>query len=167
MGCVGVVIKFNPPPSVSASFAGSLACVPGSLNFIDNSITGNVNDPITMWLWSFGDGATSNQQNPSHTYSSSGIFDVTLTITLPGGCTNTITKSQLIKISGTTVTIANAPAGGCIPFSYSPVAQIQSVDSIISYSWDLGEPGAIYTTQFPTHIYNTAGNYNIKLTVIT
>ena len=149
-------------PAVNFTLNDSTACnAPFTVQFTDAS------PAASTWLWNFGDGGTSNLQNPSHTYTSSGVFDVTLTITLPGGCTNTITKPQLIKISSTTVAIVNAPAGGCIPFSYSPIPFIQSVDSIISYSWDLGEPGAIYTTQFPAHIYNTAGNYTIRLTVTT
>ncbi len=119
------------------------------------------------WLWDFGDGGTSTQQNPSHTYTSTGIYDVTLTITLPGGCTNTITKSQYIKVQPTVVAIANAPAGGCAPYTFNPIPSVQTVDSIISYSWDLGEPGAIYTTQFPSHTYNSTGNYTISLTVTT
>jgi gliding motility-associated-like protein len=149
-------------PTVNFSLNDSTACnAPFTVQFTDQSPS------AATWLWTFGDGGTSNQQNPSHTYTTSGVFNVSLTITLPGGCTNTIIKSQLIKISGTTAGIANAPDGGCIPFSYSPIPQIQSVDSIVSYLWDMGEPGGTYSTQFPTHTYNTAGNYNITLTVIS
>jgi len=149
-------------PSVDFSANDSTGCNPPfTVKFIDKS------PGASTWLWSFGDGSTSNQQNPTHTYTGSGYFDVTLTITLPGGCSNTITKTQYIKIKSTTINILNAPTGGCIPFTYSPIPIIQSVDSIAGYSWDLGEPGAIYTTQFPTHTYNSAGNYTIKLTVTT
>ncbi|TMI64493.1 MAG: PKD domain-containing protein [Bacteroidetes bacterium] len=155
-----VTITSQPP--VNFTLNDSTACrSPFTVQFTD------ISPAASTWLWNFGDGGTSNLQNPSHTYTSGGVFDVSLTITLPGGCTNTITKPQLIKILNTTVAIANAPTGGCIPFSYSPIPQIQSVDNIISYLWDLGEPGGIYTTQFPTHIYNTAGNYTISLTVTT
>ncbi|GAB2943264.1 hypothetical protein GCM10027048_04850 [Hymenobacter coalescens] len=35
----------------------------------------------TSWLWNFGDGTTSTQQNPTHTYTRSGVYDVTLTVT--------------------------------------------------------------------------------------
>jgi gliding motility-associated-like protein len=121
----------------------------------------------TGWLWDFGDGGTSPQQNPSHQYNGFGDYTVTLTATSGAGCTNTITKKDYIKIRKTQVTIINAPDGGCVPFTYSPIASIQTVDNIVSYAWDLGEPGAIYNVQFPTHTYNTPGNYNIKLTVTT
>ncbi|HKB45617.1 MAG TPA: PKD domain-containing protein, partial [Chitinophagaceae bacterium] len=121
----------------------------------------------TGWLWDFGDGTTSAQQNPSHQYNGFGDYTVTLTATSGAGCSNTITKKDYITIKKTQVTIINAPDGGCVPFTYSPIADIQTVDNIVSYSWDLGEPGAIYNVQFPSHTYNTPGNYDIKLTVTT
>jgi gliding motility-associated-like protein len=149
-------------PAVGFTANDSTACNPPfAVKFSDKS------PAAATWLWSFGDGGTSNQQNPSHTYTSAGFFDVTLTITLPGGCSNTITKSQYIQIKSTTTTITNAPAGGCVPFVYSPVVQVQSVDSVVGYTWDLGEPGAIYNTKSPTHTYNSIGSYNVKLTVTT
>jgi gliding motility-associated-like protein len=155
-----VTIITQPPVDFSAK--DSTSCnSPFTVQFFDRS------PAASTWLWNFGDGGTSNQKNPTHTYTSSGFFDVTLTITLPGGCSNTITKTQYIKIKSTTVNILNAPTGGCIPFTYSPIPKIQSVDSIIKYSWDMGEPGAIYNTQFPSHTYNTTGNYTIKLTITT
>jgi gliding motility-associated-like protein len=121
----------------------------------------------TGWLWDFGDGTTSTLQNPSHQYNSFGDYTVTLTATSGAGCSNTIIKTNYIKIRKTQVTIVNAPDGGCVPFTYSPLVNIQTVDNIVSYAWDLGEPGATYNVQFPTHTYNSAGNYDIKLTVTT
>lgn len=155
-----VTVISQPPVNFTAN--DTTSCNPPfTVQFTDTS------PAASTWLWSFGDGSNSNQQNPSHTYTSSGSFDVTLTITLPGGCSNTITKPQYIKIKSTTVEISNAPAGGCIPFTYSPIPAIESVDSIISYSWDMGVPGAIYNTKLPTHTYTAAGTYTIKLTVTT
>jgi PKD repeat protein len=122
----------------------------------------------TNWLWDFGDGTTSTQQNPSHQYNSFGDYTVTLTATTSGpGCSNTLTKTNYVKIRKTQVSIINAPDGGCVPFTYSPIPNIQTVDSIASYAWDLGEPGATYNVKFPTHTYNSTGNYDIKLTVTT
>jgi gliding motility-associated-like protein len=148
-------------PTVDFSANDSTACdAPFTVQFTDKS------PGASSWLWDFGDGMTSTLQNPSHTYSSSGFYDVTLSITLVGGCSNTITKPQYIKIKQTTVAISNAPAGGCIPFTYSPIASIQSVDSIISYSWDFGDGGSS-TVKNPTHTYNSAGSYDLQLTITT
>jgi gliding motility-associated-like protein len=156
-------VSVNTQPPVNFTANDSTSCkAPFTVQFSDLSPS------ASTWLWDFGDGSpTSNVKNPSHTYNSLGAFSVTLTITLPGGCSNTITKFQYIKISPTTVRISNVPTGGCIPFTFQPIATIQSVDSVISYSWNLGEPGAIYNTQSPTHIYTTVGSYTIQLTITT
>ena len=155
-------VSINTQPAIGFTANDSTSCkAPFTVQFSDLSPS------ASTWLWDFGDGTTANTKNPSHTYNTIGSFPVTLTITLPGGCSNTITKYDFIKISPTSIRISNAPIGGCIPFTYQPIATIQSIDSIINYSWNLGEPGAVYNTQFPTHIYNNAGNYNIQLTVTT
>ncbi|HKC35498.1 MAG TPA: PKD domain-containing protein, partial [Chitinophagaceae bacterium] len=164
--CIDSVTKsvsVNTQPPVNFTANDSTSCkTPFTVQFSDLSPS------ASTWLWDFGDGSTtSTLKNPSHTYNSLGSFSVTLTITLPGGCSNTITKYQYIRISPTAVRISNAPTGGCIPFTFQPIATIQTVDSVISYSWNLGESGAIYTIQSPTHTYNTAGNYTIQLTITT
>jgi len=149
-------------PTVDFSSDDSIACdAPFTVQFTDKSPT------ASTWHWDFGDGTTSTDQNPSHTYNNLGFYDVTLSITLAGGCSNAITKSQYIKIKPIIVSISNAPAGGCAPFTFSPIPDVQSIDSVVSYSWDLGEPGATYNTKFPTHTYNSTGVYPITLTVTT
>jgi len=61
--------------------------------FTDES-TGN----IDSWSWDFGDGGTSNVRNPSHTYSTIGTFNITLTVTGPGG-SDSETKVSYIQVS--------------------------------------------------------------------
>src|SRR6185436_2763651 len=145
--CIDSITKtvvVNTQPSVDFTANDSTSCkAPFTVQFSDLSPS------ASTWLWDFGDGATSTSRNPTHTYNTPGNYSVTLSITLTGGCSNTITKYQYIKISPATVRISNAPTGGCIPFTYQPVPVIQSVDSVISYSWDLGEPGGTYTTPSP------------------
>ena len=63
---------------------------PLSVNFTDQS----TNDP-TSWQWDFGDGGTSTQQNPSHTYNTDGSYAVTLTATNGNG-SNVKTKPNYI-----------------------------------------------------------------------
>jgi PKD repeat protein len=68
--------------------------VPLEVHFTDQS-TG----AIDSWLWNFGDGATSSEQNPSHTYNSTGYFTVSLTVTGPVGGSITNTKTNYIHVS--------------------------------------------------------------------
>lgn len=52
---------------------------------------------VDTYLWNFGDGATSTQEDPQHTYTDPGSYDVTLTVTGPGG-QDSITKNALITV---------------------------------------------------------------------
>jgi PKD repeat protein len=65
---------------------------PLTVSFTDTS----ANEPI-LWDWDFGDGNTSTEQNPTHTYSEAGVYNVTLTVTNSAG-TNTTVKTSLITI---------------------------------------------------------------------
>jgi parallel beta-helix repeat protein len=67
--------------------------VPLEVQFTDQS-TGTVDS----WSWNFGDGGTSSEQNPSHTYNSIGYFTVSLTVTGPMGGSNTKTKTDYIYV---------------------------------------------------------------------
>ena len=82
--------------SVGADFTTDVlsGSVPLAVNFTDQSC-----GPITSWQWNFGDGATSNEQNPSHTYSKAGTHTVSLTVTGPGG-SDTETKHDYITVKG-------------------------------------------------------------------
>jgi PKD repeat protein len=78
----------------TAAFASSQTSsdAPLTVQFTDQS-TGI----ITQWLWGFGDGQTSSEQNPSHTYASPGGYTVSLTVSGPGGSDNE-TKTDYIYV---------------------------------------------------------------------
>ena len=56
----------------------------------------SIDDNISSWLWNFGDGSSSNEQNPSYLYSNPGTYYVTLTIIDANNCEDTITKEVKI-----------------------------------------------------------------------
>ena len=82
-------------PSPTPNFVGdiTLGCVPVRVNFTDLSTTPV--GTIVNWEWDFGDGATSSAQSPSHTYSNTGFYTVTLKVTSSTGCTQNNIKSQV------------------------------------------------------------------------
>jgi len=82
----------NTPPIANFVSTPISTCT-GDINFTDNSTNGP-----TSWLWDFGDGNTSNAQNPSHNYSANGIYDVSLTATNSFG-SNTFTATGLINVN--------------------------------------------------------------------
>jgi PKD repeat protein len=88
------LITVNPPPFTAFSAKpDSVINIPNyRFSFVDQT-TGGANG----WKWDFGDGQTSNNQNPEHTYRDTGIYKVTLTAT-KGGCDSTITHK--VRITG-------------------------------------------------------------------
>ena len=84
----------EPPEMIGADFTADLTSgpVPLAVNYTDQS-TGD----ITSWSWDFGDGATSTEQNPSHTYTDAGTYTVSLAVT--GLCgSDTEVKANFITV---------------------------------------------------------------------
>lgn len=67
-------------PSISAGWEASryFGKAPLVVEFTDLSTVDDTE--ITSWLWDFGDGNTSNEQNPTHAYSVAGLYTVSLTV---------------------------------------------------------------------------------------
>ncbi len=88
-----------------ADFSGSPTSgdAPLSVSFTDFSS----NSP-TSWSWDFGDGGSSNAQNPSHTYNAAGTYTVSLTATNAYG-SDTETKTGYITVTTPTGNYANLP----------------------------------------------------------
>jgi len=132
-----------------------------NIQFIDQSTS---NGTITSWQWDFGDGNTSNIQNPTHQYNSPGQYTVSLTVTDEFG-SDTMTRTNYIAIDvpPTAEFISDKQV---INASHS----VQFIDKSIfhgtmkSWLWDFGD-GSTSTLQFPVHRYNSPGQYTVSLTV--
>ena len=133
--------------------------IPLAVQFLDSS----TNSP-TSWAWSFGDGGTSTEQSPVHTYTAAGTYTVTLTATNAGG-SNTVTKAGEIIVS----TVSTTPVASFISTVESGNAPltVQFVDSSTntptSWVWSFGD-GNTSTAQNPSHTYVTEGTYTVTLT---
>jgi Zn-dependent metalloprotease/chitodextrinase len=81
-----VDIAIDIPQNLFANF--TYATDQSTVNFTDTSTCGNCT--IESWSWVFGDGETSNEQNPSHTYAQDGMYKVTLNVTNNENVTDTV-----------------------------------------------------------------------------
>ena len=154
-------ITVQAKPTAAFSSSDTADCkAPFTVNFTNQS-TGSAS-----YSWNFGDGATSTLQNPSHTYTSTGNFTVTLVTTNANGCSDSLVKSNHILIANPVATIANVPDSGCIPFTKTFNASLNISDPISSYVWNFGD-GNTSANASPTHTYTTQGNYNISVIVVT
>ena len=133
------------------------ACTNAPVNFDDQS-SGGTGATISHWDWDFGDGTNGSGINPSHTYTSSGTFNVSLTVTNTFGCTNTLIQQVNVlpapvasfTMSGTTLTVS--------------FTSTSSANGPASYHWDFGN-GISSDEQNPTYTYPNAGVYTVCLTV--
>ena len=82
------------PPLTAFTVSDTASCTSGIVQFTDKSI----NFP-TSWSWSFGDGGTSNLQNPSHTYTTNGTYTVSLTASNSYGNGPTVSRTNYITIN--------------------------------------------------------------------
>lgn len=141
-------------------FANELGTDSLSVQFIDQS-----GGDIISWAWDFGDGNTSNEANPIHTYVEPGIYVCSLTITTSDGCTST---------AGGTILVEGPPnpfeCAALFWFDYNPADpytfnfQDLSAGNPTSWFWDFGD-GNTSTEQNPTHTYLQAGFYNVELEI--
>lgn len=124
-----------------------------------NRSTNTVNSPVTSYLWSFGDASTSTLQNPCHTYTSPGVYVVTLTI---GNGTCTSSTSQTITVPNLPVANFTSSNPNCV--NSNVAFSNTSIGSINQWSWTFGD-GGTSLNQNPNHSYSTAGIKNVNLTV--
>ncbi|MBL0341053.1 MAG: PKD domain-containing protein [Bacteroidetes bacterium] len=118
----------------------------------------------SSWQWTFGDGNTSNIQNPTHVYGASGTYDVSLVVTNANGCTDTLVRPGYINIGLNLVpTFTVNSSVGCPPFNSIFNC---NVPNATSWLWDFGD-GTTANTQSPSHLYSNPGSYDITLTVTT
>lgn len=134
-------------------------CDFGTVNFIDST---TFNDPILQYNWNFGDGGTSNLQQPSHVYNSEGIYNVQLHVLTQTGCRDTIQKNALVKVINRPLIDINGDSVICINNSILHTGIFLRADtSIVNWQWNFPN-GVTYNVQNPPlQFYNTAGTFTI------
>jgi PKD repeat protein len=156
-GASGFIVVTNPPVAdfyTSTRYSAS----PFTVSFFDGSRGAG---PMT-WHWEFGDGATSDMQNPTHTYGADGDFTVKLTVTNEYG-TNTKTVPAYISLGNPPVTDFSAsPLSGDLPLTVKFTDT--SANRPSAWKWNFGD-GASSDEQNPSHTYTTAGTRFVTLRV--
>lgn len=123
----------------------------------------------TVYSWTFGDGSGSTMMNPSHTYSSPGVYYACLTVTTPlssAGSVCTDTYCDSVRVSGPIPVRCNAS------FSFSGVFNLPRTYSFnpamvapgTTYFWTFGD-GDTSTLRTPVHTYADTGVYHVCLVV--
>jgi len=130
---------------------------PLAVHFIDQS-----QGVPTSWKWDFGDGETTIEKNPVHTYSTLGTFTVSLTVSNVNG-QDSITKTNYVVTTLAPVAEFKADRQvGKAPF----IVQFTDLSkgNPTSWTWEFGD-GTGSSDQNPRHIYLNEGAYDVRLTV--
>lgn len=125
--------------------------------------------PITTWFWDFGDGATSTEAAPSHTYQRSGDFSVALTVQDSTGSMHTLRRERYIRADRLPMAkFAALPNTGDAPLTvnFRDFSQPGTAD-IVSWQWDFGDSTVDTLAQNPSHTYTQAGTYSVRLKIRT
>jgi gliding motility-associated-like protein len=139
------IIDFNAVPNPVCAFQ-------------DVQFTNLTNEGDTF-IWRFGDGITSNIQNPVHQYTDTGRFNVTLIVN-NNGCIDSLTKNNFIRIKPPIAKFDFLPdCNNRLRFSFR-----DSSIGATSWLWNFGD-GQTSTLQNPVHTFPSFGTYTVRLTV--
>lgn len=131
---------------------------PLTVNFTDLST-----DVVDTWEWDFGDGNTSDQQNPTHVYTEGGQYTVRLEITGPGGSDSIVKENYIeVQFAPPTAEFIGTPTSGFAPLEVQFTDL--STDSVNSWLWFFGDGEAAFVRN-PVHTYETAGTYTVRLQI--
>ena len=157
-----------PPPMADFDFtspglftwAGNqVVCENQTINFEDLSSVPEPSD-VVSWFWDFGDGTTSEEENPVHVFEGVGVRTITLTVETEFGCEQTHTRELYIAAVRPDFTVENGCALEEINFvnTSDPLFPVE----IAGYEWDFGDGGTA-DGESPVYAYDAPGIYEVEL----
>jgi gliding motility-associated-like protein len=144
----------------SVDFAAAPACFGEQTTFTNK--TYNAAGGLT-YAWDFGDGATSTDVNPAHAYAAPGVYQVRLTASTAANCSNAVVRQVTVHPSPVAAFTA---ADVCLQAPVLLVNQSVTGNETVAYQWTFGD-GSSSAEASPSHVYATAGVYQVVLTVTT
>ena len=152
-------------PIPVADFSSILVCANNATSLTDESTVAAPSN-ITVWQWDIDNNGIIDyiDENPSHTFSSGGTYQVNLYVESDFGCSDEVTLDVEVgpipeaDFSATTVCLNE----------FTEFTDLSTVNtgSIVDWQWDFGD-GNNSGDQHPTHTYNASGFYDVTLTITT
>ncbi len=130
-------------PQPTANFNFTTVCQGEATQFTSTSTTNPTGQQISDYQWNFGDGQTSNHQNPSHQYANAGSYQVTLTVSCGNGlCTSSKTQTVTVNAQpaanagpdqtiayGSTAQLSGSGGAGTFNFHWEPANMVTNPNS--------------------------------------
>ncbi|WP_298732096.1 PKD domain-containing protein [uncultured Chitinophaga sp.] len=152
-------INIQEPPVVRfAADVRSSCTAPLTVNFSNTSTSPN--GSAMTYLWDFGDGATSTDATPQHTYTTEGQFTVRLTATAAGGCSQTLTETNYIQIVRM---VPDFAAVGNVCVNQPLTLENRTTPAPQTARWDFPDGSTQYGVNI-THTFTQPGDYPITMT---
>ncbi len=150
------------PPEADFTCSNLQPLLRTAVTFTDLSQPGHA--PIASWFWEFGDGHTSTDQNPTHTYAAAGPMTVSLTVADAQGTSNTNTQAAFLTVRGKPPVARfdmSPPWGVTIDtFEFTNASDEGTGD--VTYQWQFGD-GTESAEMNPSHTYAESGTYTVLL----
>lgn len=151
------VSYFPVPQALIIKPTSFTACIPTTITF--NNLSVPIDETYDIH-WDFGDGGTSTEISPSHTYTDAGTFTVNVNVTSPIGCYLATSFPDFLELKP-------SPVAG---FEYSP-EKVSSIHNTVHFSdhsiggtswyWDFGGAGRSYERN-PSFTFRDSGSYEVK-----
>jgi len=159
-GCDTVIERYIfVAPTGVPDFEFKNGCLGTPIQFVNNS---TVSSGFLTYNWDFGDGNTSDFEEPIHNYQNYGKFKVTLEVITDLGIRTSITKEvEVFEIPVVKFTVKNNCEGQAVEFTNQTTISSGTID----YLWDFGD-GKTSQLESPSHLYDKPGGYNVNLLAI-
>lgn len=157
----GLIRVKSKPTTLAAAGAPRFNCLPPHTV----AFTGTASDAVS-YLWKFGDGKTSTLQNPSHTYTVGGSFNVVFYAFHSEGCADSVVLKKYIQITAAKANLTADIVKGCAPSNINFTDKSVSADPITKWDWNFGD-GGTSGAQNPSHVYANSGIYTVSLSITT
>lgn len=162
-GCNNVAVKTNAINIQPLKITGISGLITGCVPFsVKPTVQTSSSVPVAKYYWDFGDGTTSTDASPRHTYTKEGIFNVKVKIETEGGCTDSLVVADSaghhLKPSFTV-----SPTDVCASTEVAFVNTTQEQTTFLW--WYLGDGTIVYKLPNPSHNYRDTGKFTVKLVV--
>ncbi|KAA3649019.1 MAG: PKD domain-containing protein [Bacteroidetes bacterium] len=159
---INITIKGEAP---LVGFTTTNTCFLDSVHFFDTTtVVGGIN--LKSWTWNFGDGTTSNIQNPIHFYDSSGLYIVEYKVMNDSNCFSTVLiPLEIHPKPEASFTYTNNCESDSTSFTDSSII---SSGAITKYLWNFGDNTTLKDTSNssnPKYKYAQVGSYSVQLTI--
>ncbi|MCB0478518.1 MAG: PKD domain-containing protein [Crocinitomicaceae bacterium] len=153
-----VIVQYLP----DIDFGPSTPCFNGGTQYLDSTV--QLNGVVNSWMWDFGDGFTSTEENPLHQYSAPGNYNVTLIVISDFGCTDTITKNyDIYPGPDAAFTVNPTSAGIQTDITFTDISQ--SNFPIVDWYWDYNDGNSGTDSVVSIHQYAEGWNYQVMMVV--